>query len=86
MREKLTVKYYANDKSANEPVQAWEDAAGYDLYSAGAKTLYPHSCTGITLELRMDIPKGYYGKIVSSFWNFTRPFYNLRFWSNWCRL
>ena len=63
MSEKLTVKYYANNKSANEPVQASEDAARYDLYSAEAKTLNPHSCTCLTLELRMAIPKGYHGKI-----------------------
>ena len=63
MSEKLTVKYYANNKSANEPVQASKDVAGYDLYSAEAKTLNPHSCTGLTLELRMAIRKGFYGKI-----------------------
>ena len=63
MSEKLTVKYYVKNKSANEPVQASENAAGYGLYSAEAKTLCPHSCTGITLELRMAILKGNYGKI-----------------------
>ena len=59
MSEKLTVKYYANNKSANEPVYASENAARYDLYLAEAKNLNPHSCTGLTLELRMVIPKGY---------------------------
>ena len=63
MSEKLTVKYYVKNRSANEPVQASENAAGYGLYSAEAKTLCPHSCTGITLELRMAILKGNYGKI-----------------------
>ena len=63
MIEKLTVKYCANIKCANEPVQTEEGAAGYDLYSAEAKILNPHSCTGLTLELRMVIPKGFYGKI-----------------------
>ena len=62
MSEKLIVKYYANNKSANKPAQASEDAAGYDLYLAEAKTLNPHSCTGLILELRMTLPKGYYGK------------------------
>ena len=63
MTEKLTVKYFANNDFAKEPVQASEDAAGYDLYAAEAKTLFPHSCSGLTVELRMAIPKGYYGKI-----------------------
>ena len=56
MSEKLKVKYYANNRSANEPVQASEGAAGHDLYLAEAKTLNPHSCTCLTLELRMAIP------------------------------
>ena len=63
MTEKLTVKYFANNNFAKEPVQASEDAAGCDLYAAEAKTLFPHSCSGLTIELRMAIPKGYYGKI-----------------------
>ena len=58
MTEKSTVKYFANNDSAKEPVQASEDAAGYDLYVAEAKTLFPHLCSGLTIELRMSIPKG----------------------------
>ena len=80
MTEKLTVKYFANNDFANGPVQASEDAAGYDLYAVEAKTLFPHLCSGLTTELRTAIPKGYYGKKFSSFWTFTRPFHNLRFW------
>ena len=63
MTEKLTVEYFANNDFAKEPVQASEDAAGYDLYAAEAKTFFPHSCSGLTIELRMAIPKGCYGKI-----------------------
>ena len=37
--------------------------AGYDLFAAEAKTLLPRSCNSIELELKMAIPKGYYGKI-----------------------
>ena len=36
--------------------------AGYDLFAAEAKTLLPRSCNSIELELKMAIPKGYYGK------------------------
>ena len=50
MTEKLTVKYFANNDSAKEPVQASEDAAGYDMYVAEAKTLFPHSCSGLKLN------------------------------------
>ena len=63
MIEKLTIKYYANTEFAKEPVQASEDAAGYDLYVAEARTLFLHSRTSINLELKMAIPKGYYGKV-----------------------
>ena len=63
MIEKLTIKYYANTEFAKEPVQASEDAAGYDLYAAEARTLFLHSRTSINLELKMAITKGYYGKV-----------------------
>ena len=63
MTEKLTAKYFANIDFAKKPVQASEDAAGYDMYAVEAKTLFPHSCSGLTIELTMAIPKGYYGKI-----------------------
>ena len=63
MTEKLTVKYFANNDFAKEPVQASQDAARYDLYAVEAKTLFPYSCSGLTIELRLAIPKGYFGKI-----------------------
>ena len=50
MTEKLTIKCFANNDFAKEPVQASEDAAGYDLYAAEDKTLFPHSCSGLTIE------------------------------------
>ena len=28
-----------------------------------AKTLFPHSCSGLTIDLRLAISKGYFGKI-----------------------
>ena len=34
-----------------------------NMYVAEAKTLFPHACSGLTIELRMAILKGYYGKI-----------------------
>ena len=50
MTEKFTVKYFANTDFAKEPVQASEDAAGHDMYAAETKTLFLHSCSGLTIE------------------------------------
>ena len=58
----LLIKYYPNNEFAKVPFQASEDAAGYDLFAAEAKTLLPRSCNSIGLELKMAIPKRYYGK------------------------
>lgn len=55
MIEKLTIKYYGNTEFAKEPVQASEDAAGHDLYAVEARTLFLHSRTSITLELKMAV-------------------------------
>ena len=37
--------------------------AGYDLFVAESKTLLPHDVTPVTLELLLQIPDGYFGKI-----------------------
>ena len=42
-----------------QPFQASEDAAGQDLFAAEAKTLLPHLCNSIELELKMAITRGY---------------------------
>ena len=55
MAEKLTVKYFANNGFAKEPVQASKDAAKYDLYAEEVKALFPHLCSGLTIELRIVI-------------------------------
>ena len=58
----MTIKYFLDNEFAKKPFQASEDAAGYDLFAAEAKTLLPNSCNSIELELKMAMPKGYYGK------------------------
>ena len=63
MSEKLTIKYFSNNEFAKVPYQTSEDAVGYDLFAAEVETLLPCSCNSIELELRMAIPKGYYGKV-----------------------
>ena len=57
MTEKTTIKYFLDNEFAKVPFQASEDAAGYDLFAAEAKTLLPNSCNSIELELKMAIPK-----------------------------
>ena len=63
MSEYITVKYFTESEFAKEPYQATEDAAGYDLFAAEAKTLLPNSADTIALDLRWTIPTGFYGKV-----------------------
>ena len=63
MSKKLVVKYYANSKYAREPLQVTEGSTGYDLFADHCKTLFPGSVTAISAELRLAIPKGYFGRI-----------------------
>ena len=62
MEEKLVVKYYSS-QYGKEPFKATEDAAGYDLFAAEAWTLFAKSCTALTTEIKIAIPKGFYGEI-----------------------
>ena len=61
------VKYLVSNNSehAKEPKQATIDSPGYDLFTAESKTLLPHDVIPITLELLLEIPGGYFGKIYS---------------------
>ena len=61
----VEVKYaYANlSKHVKEPKQATIDSVGYDLFAAESKTLLPHDVTPVTLELLLEIPNSYFGKI-----------------------
>ena len=63
----IEVKYAVanNSKHVKEPKQATIDSAGYDLFAAESKTLLPHDVTPIILELLLEIPDGYFGKIYS---------------------
>ena len=60
--EEVSIKYtVANDK-AIEPRKATIDSAGHDLFAAEQKALEPGSCN-VSLELNMEIPKGFFEKI-----------------------
>ena len=72
----VEIKYAAekNSKHAKEPKQATTDSAGYDLFAAELKTLLPHDVTPITLELLLEIPDGYFGKIFPKSGLFAKHF------------
>ena len=61
----VEVKYDVtnNSKHAKEPKQPTIDSAGYDLFASESKTLLLHDVTTITLELLLEIPDDYFGKI-----------------------
>ena len=61
----ITVKYYAETDMAKVPFQATPDSAGYDLYAAVSTNILPKSHAIVSLDLRWEIPKGFYGKIFS---------------------
>ena len=61
--EEVSIKYtVANDK-AIEPRKATIDSSAHDLFAAEQKALEPGSCNVVSLELNMEIPKGFFEKI-----------------------
>ena len=63
MPKQITVKYYSESEFANEPYQATEDSAGYDLFAAETKTFLPKTVGTLSIDLRWAIPPGFYGKL-----------------------
>ena len=61
----IDIKYSASNNSyhAREPLQATPGSAGYDLFAAKSKVILAKSVGLISTELKIEIPKGYYGKI-----------------------
>ena len=61
----IEVKYTVANNSihAKEPRKSTSGSAGYDLFAAEEKTLFLHRVTPVTIELKMEIPHGYFGKI-----------------------
>ena len=66
MGKYITVKYFAKSEFAKVPYQASEDGSGYDLFATETKTLLPNSANTISLDLRLAIPTGFYGKLFPS--------------------
>ena len=61
----LPIQYYSNNSEFGVPTKAYDNAAGYDLYSAEKVTILPHSCEGVNCKFYMAIPEGYFGKVFS---------------------
>ena len=45
-------------------MKAFPTSAGYDLYAAERKTIVSHGRELIKIDLCLEIPKGYYGRVV----------------------
>ena len=65
LKMSVEVKYTVanNSTHAKEPKQTTSGSAGYDLFAAELKTLIPKDVTPISIELCMEIPDGYFGKM-----------------------
>lgn len=53
------------DKDAYLPKKAYDDDAGFDLFSPSDFTISAHSSTAIDLGVHFEIPKGYVGFLKS---------------------
>ena len=61
----IEVKYAVANNSihAKEPKKAMIGSAGYNLFAAKEKILLPWCVMSITIELKMEILCGYFGKV-----------------------
>ena len=61
----IEIKYAVanNSKHAKGPKKAASGSASYNLFAAGEKILLPRRVTPITIELKIQIPCGYFGKV-----------------------
>ena len=49
-------------------MKAFPTSAGYGLYAAERKTIVSHRIELIKTDLCLEIPKGYYGRVVVREW------------------
>ena len=59
------VPYFLESVECQVPYKATNEAAGYDLYAAENKEILPKTKAIVSLDLRIAIPKGFFGKIFS---------------------
>ena len=56
--------YFPESEECKVPYKATPDATAYDLYAAENKEILPNSNAIVSADLRIAIPKGFFGKIV----------------------
>ena len=59
------VPYYPESDECKVPYKATSEAAGYGLYAAEDEEILPKTNAIVSLDLRIAIPKGFFGKIFS---------------------
>ena len=59
------VPYHPESGECKVPYKATSEVAGYDLYAAEDKEILPKTNAFVLLDLRIAIPKGFFGKIFS---------------------
>ena len=59
------VPYYPESDDCKVPYKSTPDTAAYDLYAPEDKDISPRSNAIVSLDLRIAIPKGFFGKIFS---------------------
>ena len=64
-KDEIVVKVSFDKNDSFIPVQMYSDSAGYDLYSGESVLIPKWSRLAINTNIRLDIPKGFYGEIKS---------------------
>ena len=59
------VPYYPESDECKFPYKANSEAAGYDLFATEDKDILPKKNAIVSLDLRIAIPKGFFGKVFS---------------------
>ena len=72
------VPYYPESDECKVPYKATSEAAGYGLYAAEDEEILPKTNAIVSLDLRIAIPKGFFGKIFSRSGN--SKWFNLEFY------
>ena len=72
------VPYYPESGECKVPYKANSEAAGYDLFATEDKDILPKANAIFSLDLRIAIPKGFFGKIFSRSGN--SKWFNLEFY------
>ena len=57
--------YYPESDNCKVPFKTTFDSAGYDLYAAEDMNILPKSNALVSLDLKITIPLGFFGKIFS---------------------